>query len=495
MAGVRRALLFNAGERYAGLAINFATVTVVSRILTPTEIGLSVIGLGIMTVALALREFASPEFLIQRQDVSRPDVRTAFTILLVLQAPIAIVLALLAPWLARFYGEPGLSRYIWVVVGAGLLETLSLPVVAQLRRDMAFGVLAGLNTAVAIAGAVTTIALAALGFGFMSFAWAWLGAAATTSVLALRFRPQWWMFVPSLASWRSALGFGGCNGAVAAMGRLYESLPQLVLGRILPAEVVAYYNRASLVVALPDRFVLSGVFAVAFPAFAAAVRQGSDVKRAYLLALSHITVFHWPGLLLLAVLAHPVVMLLMGAQWTGIVPLVQIMAVACVFWFPMILTQPVLVSLGAQRDNLMAKLVSVPVCAAVLCAASLHGIEAMALSQFVTIPFQMAVALIAVRRHVAFRWTEIGGAVWRSAVVTAFTLSGPLAVVARHGWEVPLGSAVLAGLLAAAGWLAGVRLTRHPVLAELRSLVERGRRSGTARQLLDRGAARRLPTG
>ncbi|MBP2300845.1 oligosaccharide flippase family protein [Azospirillum picis] len=494
MAGVRRALLFNACERYVGLAINFGTVSVTSRLLTPGEVGLSVIGLGIMTLALALREFVSPDFLIQRTAVSRPDVRTAFTVLLLLYGPVAVGLAVLAPRLAGFYGEPGLAGYIRVVVAAGLLETLSSPILALLRRDMAFGVIAALNTAVAAAGAAATVGLAALGFGFMSFAWAWLAAAATTSALALWYRPHWWMFVPSLASWRSAVGFGGCNGAVAALGRFYEALPQLVLGRILSADVVAFYNRAGMVVTLPDRLVLSGVFSVAFPAFAAAVRQGGDVKRAYLLALSHITVFHWPALLLLGVLAHPAVLILMGPQWAGIVPLVRIMSAACLFWFPVILTQPVLVALGAQRDNLVAKLVAIPVCAAVLCAASLQGLEAMALSQAITIPFQMAVALVAVRRHVGFAWSEVAGAVWRSAVVTALSLSGPLAVVVLHGFDLrlPIPGALLAVVLAALGWIAGLRLTRHPVFAELLLLAARGGRSGMGRRLA-RFPARRVP--
>ena len=72
------------------------------------------------------------------------------------------------------------------------------------------------------------------------------------------------------------------------------------------------------------------------------IRQGNDLKRAYLQALSHITVVHWPALLLLAVLAQPIVMVLMGQQWTQIVPLVQIISIACLFWFPMVLTPAIL---------------------------------------------------------------------------------------------------------------------------------------------------------
>ena len=44
------------GEQYLRLAINFASIAAVSRLLTPTEIGVSVICTGIVLIALGLRE-------------------------------------------------------------------------------------------------------------------------------------------------------------------------------------------------------------------------------------------------------------------------------------------------------------------------------------------------------------------------------------------------------------------------------------------------------
>jgi hypothetical protein len=50
-------------------------MALVVRLLTPTEVGVAVIGTAIMTIALGLREFASPEFLIQRHEIGRDDIR------------------------------------------------------------------------------------------------------------------------------------------------------------------------------------------------------------------------------------------------------------------------------------------------------------------------------------------------------------------------------------------------------------------------------------
>ncbi|HLO78215.1 MAG TPA: oligosaccharide flippase family protein [Magnetospirillum sp.] len=475
MAGFRRAFLLNSVERYLCLTIGFLTVTVVSRLLSPAEVGLSAIGTGLMTVILALREFATAEFLILRPQVTREDVRTAFSTLFCLYVVVAVVLMAASPWIAEFYHSQALEEFLAIVVVAGLLETCAMPITALLRRDLAFGTLAVVTVSTAVVGAAVTVGLAASGEGFLSFAWAWLAAAATTVVLTLCFRPAWWIFRPCLRSWRAALNFGGYNGAMAVLGRAYEALPQLVLGGILSASAAGLYNRASTICGLPDRFVISGVFTVAFPALAAEARQGGNLKASYLRALGYITVVYWPALAVLALLAHPVVRLLLGADWLAVVPLVQIMCAASLFWFPVILTAPILAAVNALRDSFLCKLVSMSVCAAVLTGASFAGITAMALSQFFTSPFQMLMALYVVRRRVFFRWSELLAGLWKSAVVCLCSMAGPSLVIGLAGFrfDLPWMLSLVAAALAAVGWLGGLFITAHPFLAELSAVLAR----------------------
>src|SRR5690606_23495152 len=110
--------------------------------------------------------------------------------------------------------------------------------------------------------------------------------------------------------------------------------------------------------AIPDRMLLAAIFAIAFPTLAERVREGRDVKNAYLRAISLITVFYWPALLIMALLAHPLVMLLLGDGWLAVVPLVRIVAVASIFFFPVILTVPLLMAVGRNRQAFAANLMS-----------------------------------------------------------------------------------------------------------------------------------------
>lgn len=468
--GIRRALFFASADRYICLAVNFATIAVVSRLLTPAEVGTSAIGLALITISISLKEFAACGFLVQGADVKEADVRTAFTIQFVLTSAIALAIYLTAEDFAAFYGEPLLADFVRIVAVGLLADTFSAPTVSLLRRELEFGTLAIINVSALCVNGIVTVALALAGFGFMSVAWAWLGTALTTVALTLAFRPSIKMLRPSLASWRRAAAFGSYNGAMTVLARTFETLPQLVLGRVLTLQTVGLYSRSIMISSIPDKFILAGVFNVAFPALAAQSRSGQDLRRPLLQAFRLIVVFHWPALIAITLLADPIVRLALGPQWGEVVLPVQLIALASMALFPVVLAQPLLMAVGAMRDAFAINLIVLPLSALVLCGASSFGIVAMAASQFLIIPFHGYISLRYVRRHVHFEWLEMAAALRDSAAVTCFTAFPILLLVAVRGFtfDLSFGLGALAACLSAGGWLLGVHLTAHPVGDEIR---------------------------
>jgi lipopolysaccharide exporter len=468
---VRRAVVIAAASGYLRIGVRFASIALLARLLTPAEIGIAVIGSGIMTVMLGLREFASPEFLIQRHQVTRDDIRASFTVLFLITALMTVAAFVVAPWIGKFYGEPKLAPFLQISAIAGLIEALSLPIVGLLRRDMAFGAIACVNTTNAAALAISTAGFAVAGHGFMSYAWGAAAAAGATTLMAFCFRPDPSILRPALRSWGKVLRFGGYNGASAVINRIYEGLPQLFLGQVLSHSQIGMYDRANVASEVPDKIVLTSAFTVAFPALATHVREDRCVKEPYLRALGLIAVVYWPAQVLLAILAYPAVWFILGPRWLEDgVPLLQLMAIAGLAWFPVYMASPVLLALGANRDRVLVDLIGRSVAAIALCGAAFFGILAMAASKLLTMPFHMVLAFWFIRRHVPFRWSELGAALGRSAIVTAGTALGPLAVVAlsEEGFALSLFQTGVALALAAAGWLASVVLAQHPVLLELR---------------------------
>ncbi len=474
MGTVRRAFFMAALEQYSQVVVSLAMIAVLSRLLDSTAIGIAVIGLGIGTIAFNIREFVTSEYLIQRTSVSRDDVRTAFTLMFGSSLLICCCLSVLAPWLADFYAQPGLKMFIFVLAISGVIDASVSTIAALLRRDMEFGTLTRINALGSIANAVVTVLLAWFDFGYMSYAWGALAAASVRMMLGFHARPVLWMYRPSLTGWRLFIVFGGYKGASTVLDRTYEALPQLILGRFMPLTAVGLFNRANLVCGLPDKFLLSALFSVAFPAFAAEVRAQRSVKEAYLKIIGYITALYWPALIVLAILAYPIVHIALGQAWDEAVPLVQILSIAAVFWFSNILTFPVLVAMGANQQAFEANFIGRGLSVIVICVASFFGVYALVLSQFIVLPFQMVISLIYVRRHVPFAWSELFAILYNSAQVTLGAVVGPLAVLAAHGFrfDMSIGLALLASLLSAIGWLAALILTKHPFFDEIVKIAE-----------------------
>ena len=187
---------------------------------------------------------------------------------------------------------------------------------------------------------------------------------------------------------------GTWGSATAVLYRSSESLFWLILGKILDTHAVGLCQRAVLLAQFPERVILAGVGAVALPAFSDHARQGRALKEAYLSALEHVTAVQWPALILLAIMAGPIVSLLFGSQWLDVIPLVQVFALTQMLNFPTALNYPVQVAVGAIRHTAPLALAQTVISLVVLTYAARYGIRAVALSTFLTVPFNVGLLVL-----------------------------------------------------------------------------------------------------
>ena len=469
MNGIRHGLIFSAVERYVNLVTTFATLAIVSRLLTPAEIGVSVVGLAVVTLVMSAREFATTNYIIQHQNLTPQVVRVTFTVLLLVSLATSSLILVSAYGLAAIYSEPKLAPYLRVMAIGIFFEVVASLIAALMRREMAFSKIAFINVTRALLNTGVVITLALLGFSYMSFAWASLVSALAAACLSLHFWPDRSIFKPCFHGWQDMVKFGGYNGVNILLYRIYTSLPHLVLGRILGFDSLALYSRAVKVCELPDSVMFRGLETVLLPAFSSEVRNGRGLRDAYLRSVELMTALQWPALILVAILADPIVRLLLGDQWLGSVPLVRIMAIASLFLVAAELTYPVLVAMGAMRDVLTRSLIAWPISAVIITCAAFFGLKATALAWFVILPLQSFVSVWLVQRHVELQWHDIARALQKSIIVTLCSAAGPLALIylMGGGFDLTYSAGAIAVILSAIGWGIGLFVTAHPLLQEL----------------------------
>ena len=495
MRSLHRPLLFSVLDKYLGLVISLATTAVVARLLTPDEIGVFVVGSAVTLLAEALRDFGTSAYVIQQRDNDPAALRTAFTATMALSLSLALILFLLAWPIADFYRDTRLTPVVQFAAGGLLLSALASVPAALLRREMAFGPLAAINTAGLLVNIVASVAFIWLGFGYLSLVFASFSATVASAAGTILYRRQLWIYRPSLARWREVGSFGGFASATSLLNIFCTVLPQVLLGRLSGFDAAGLYTRAMTLCQLPDRAIVGALQPVIFPAFAAEAREG-DLRGAYLKTLALLSAAQWPLLVCVAVMAEPVVHVVLGPQWTSAAPVLRALAIAYMAMMPAPLTYPTLVALGRVKDTLTSSLIALPLGILAIAVAAPFGVMALAVSMLFAWPLQMAAAMLFICRRAHLAWRDIGRALWKSIPVSALAALGPLLIAFVNGFrpDLPLPTLASAVLGASAGWLLGLMLTRHPLLEEILHALDlaRGRVFAGATAL---GAMRRNRIG
>jgi O-antigen/teichoic acid export membrane protein len=471
MSSVRQAVVALTFSRQFLLASNVLTIAVVSRLLTPHEIGVSVLCMAICSICLAAREFATANFLIQKPALSHEDIRSLITAQTLISIAIAVVIASIAPFAAAFYREPQIVTYLHLAAVCVVIESVTLPICALMQRDMAFTFPSVVNVASGLVMSLVTIFLAWLGFSALSFVYGWLVATAVVSASAVIVWRDLSIFRPCVRSWREILRFGSATGVSDVLFVACEQLPYLLLGRIMSLRALALYSRGLAICALPERILLNGSGTVAISAYASELRNGRSVRGPYLASIKHVTAVYWPALLLIAIFAEPIVLILLGREWLDAIPLIRIMALASLANFSAEFNLAVLIAHGAARDLLLRSLIVWPVSAVIFILAAYFGLYALALSWFLVIPFRTVVSLYFVRHHFPITWQDLVHATAKSAIVAGAAAAGPLLLTVLAGTDSSVFVVAAGSALAATGWIIGLYATGHPLLEELMGAI------------------------
>jgi O-antigen/teichoic acid export membrane protein len=172
----------------------------------------------------------------------------------------------------------------------------------------------------------------------------------------------------------------------------------------------------------------------------------------------------------LALMADKIILLWLGPTWMDIVPLVRVLCMASLALFAASLTYPILVAVGRIQDTVNSSFISLPPSLIVIFIAAPFGVQAVATSALLTLPFQAFVAIYFIARHLSLSPSDLIRATLKSGLVTVCSAASAMLSVAviKHSGASTIAELALASTFAAAGWGLGLLVTDHPLLAQLR---------------------------
>lgn len=474
----RRALVFSFLDRYASLAISVLSSMVVARLLTPTEIGIFSVVMVLLMFVSTVRDMGAGQYLVQEKELTFERIRAVWAVQLGLGIGLAGVVLLASYPVAVFYREPRMFDIMLVVALNYAINPFGSLTYAWLMREMRFESVALMRFTSGLCGALAAIILAWKDYGPISLAVGSLLSTTVNALMAVFFRPKSFPWLPGLGEIRRVLAFGSRLTASSVMNVVSGSAPELFLGKLQDLTATGLYSRSNGLVQMFHRLFVDAVGAVCLPWFASQSRERGNYVAPFLKATSYVTAFGWSFCFGVVCLAHPVVRALYGSQWDAAVDLARLLAVATAFSVPSALCQTALLSAGAVSTIARVTFFSALQSVVFVALGAALGLKELGIAMIVSSALGAVLWLRVTSRQLDLPLASLLSMLRRSALVALWAALGPALVLWAYGpyperIVVPLLLGFTTGLT---GFLAGIRLTRHPLQEEVLTIWSKGRR-------------------
>ena len=473
--GTRRALSFMFGQRFVTLLFTFGSTIILSRLLTPKEIGIFSVAAGLLALVNMLRDFGVSEFLVQEPVLDKAMIRTVFTMNLAIAWCLGGLVFASSGAVGKFYADPAVGDVLKVMSIPFFLLPFGTTTNALLKREMEFGKLALIHTMGSIARSLTKIVLAYAGFSYMSLAW---GSIAGIFLTVAGFIVWGWKYRVtglSFVHWRRVLSFGSNRTISDVAEQMGSESPNLIIGKLLGMDGAGLYSRGYGLVSMFRTNFIGAIETVAFPAFAREHREYAKAPQLFLKALVYTTGISWPFFASGVILAYPIINIMFGDQWNAAVPLTRWLCGAAMIGTLIYQCNGFLVALGRVRTVTRVEVQYQLARIGISVAAAFYSLEAVAAVQVLVYAIAVVLYYRKMQVYEALGVRSVVKALLPSAVVTLATCIVPIAVVLTPGlirqhMILAFAIAVVGGC---AGWFTAIVFARHPLQGELKIVVAR----------------------
>ena len=485
----RRALAWSFAERYAAFAIAVGSTLLLSRLLTPAQVGVYSLCAAMLAVSSILRDFGVSEYLIQEKHITPERQRAATGI------------ALLAAWLlaalvfgsrhaaAAYFEEPGVAAVLAVMALNLVLLPITSPAFALMNREMAFRQIALLQTACSLVAASVALSLAVAGAGSISLAWGPVAGVLLQTLVLAWLRPRDVFVRPGLALAMPVLRFGWMYMGARLIETAAKNVHDPVIAKQMDFDAVGLYSRANGMVEMFHSSVADAVVRVTTPAFAADHRAGKPVGEAFARATGLFVSISWPFFGFVAITSDEIIRLMFGTQWAAAAPVATVLALAAIPGGLFELVPQLLSATGHVQRRLRMSVWVAPFHIVGVLVASSWGLQAIAAVSFFSSLVMLALCRQHLRAALGMHMRDLLRPCAASAVLAALVVAGMAgAAWAARGADAPALVVLVATLaVGAALWWTLGRQMGHPACAELlrawqdvqRARRERRQASGT----------------
>ncbi|HET9114320.1 MAG TPA: lipopolysaccharide biosynthesis protein [Burkholderiales bacterium] len=403
--------------RFAVRGIGLISTVFLARLLIPTDFGLVAMAMSIIGAVELLGAFSLDVTLINNQNAGRNHYDTAWTLNILAALIQGLLLFAVAPWVAHFYSDHRLILIIQLLALGTLIQGFENIGIVAFRKDLEFHKDFNFQLAKKIISFVVTMAMA---FWLRNY-WALIGG-----MLVSRFMGVLFSFL--LQPYRPKLSLAVKNELFHFSKWLFinnllffanHQSASFILGKITGANALGLFSLSYEISNLPSTDLVAPINRAIFPGYAKMAHDLEMLRQGYLNVFSAIALVALPVCTGIALVADPLVHVMLGEKWLATIPLIQILAIAGLTQSLQTNKGSVFLALGRPRLlTLLAVFHAATLLPALVWGAMQNGVMGAAYATVIVSLLLMPVNFLILSRILHLRFASLLAVFWRPAIAS-----------------------------------------------------------------------------
>lgn len=337
------------GLRVSTRLIAFAKIAILARILVPEQFGL----FGIASLVLAFLEVFSETginiFLIQeRADIKR-YLNTAWIVSIVRGTLISLILLAAAPYIASFFNSPDAYSLLLLISVVPFIRGFINPAIVKFQKELQFNKEFLLRFSIFTFNTLVTVGVALVTRSAASLVWGLIAGALLEVILSHTVIKPAPKFAFDAKKAKKVVRRGKWITLSGIFSYLFREGDDIVVGRLLNTTSLGLYQIAYKVSSLPITEIADVVIKVTFPIYVKISGDAKRLKEAFIKSLLGVAVLVLPFGIILFTFAEQIVLVLLGNNWIGAIPVIKVLAAFGVIRAITAVSYPLFLSLKKQE--------------------------------------------------------------------------------------------------------------------------------------------------
>lgn len=364
------------GSRLATKVLDFLSLLVMARLLSPADFGIVAIAVPIIQIIEAILEMPVGQVLVTQPTIEKRHLDTAFTLSALRGTALAIVSLLIALPFSYIYNDTRLLEIFPFLGLAPTVRGLASPQLAVLAKAMDYRPSFIIEVAGKF-GSLILCCLAAVIFGdYRAIIVGSIASPAISTITSYLLAP----FLPkfSLKEWPAFAHFLGWTTGTQALAALNWQIDRLILARYVSQSELGTFSLANDLSYLPEQALIKPIMSPLMSAFVSVRHDKERLAFVYSVAAVCVLGLGLPVMLQLSLLAEPAVRLALGGKWLATTPYLQLLALTLIPYLFCVPLTSLAMTLGRPEVALYQLLVESAVKIPLICLGAIffgtHGV-------------------------------------------------------------------------------------------------------------------------